>query len=58
MNDKEYSERQYREDVKKAALIQMDAFKQATSNPKHTVQFVEESCEAQEWKHQNSKAMR
>ena len=39
MNDKEYSERQYREDVKKAALIQMDAFKQATSNPKYDEEF-------------------
>lgn len=39
MNYKEYTERQYREDVKKAALIQMDAFKQATSNPKYDVEF-------------------
>lgn len=39
MNDKEYSESQYREDVKKAALIQMDEFKRATSNPKCDVEF-------------------
>lgn len=39
MNDKEYSKRQYREDVKKAALIQMDAFKQATSSPKYGEEF-------------------
>lgn len=38
-NDKEYTERQYRENVKKAALIQMDAFKQATSNSKYDEEF-------------------
>lgn len=37
--EKEYLERHYRENVKKAALIQMDAFKQATSNPKYDVEF-------------------
>ena len=37
--EKEYLERHYRENVKKAALIQMDAFKQATSNPKYDEQF-------------------
>lgn len=30
MNNKKYDERQYREDVKKAALIQMDKFKHET----------------------------
>ena len=42
MNDKEYTERQYRENVKKAALIQMDAFKQATSNSKYVRSLIME----------------
>lgn len=37
--EKDYLERHYRENVKKAALIQMDAFKQATSNPKYDEEF-------------------
>ena len=37
--EKERIERHYRENVKKAALIQMDAFKQATSNPKYDEEF-------------------
>ena len=39
MNNKEYDERQYREDVKKAALIQMDKFKHETSNPEYGTEF-------------------
>lgn len=39
MNNKEYDERQYREDVKKAALIQMDKFKHETSNPECGTEF-------------------
>ncbi len=39
MNDKEYTERHYRENVKKTALIKMDAFKQTTSNPKYDEEF-------------------
>ena len=39
MNNKKYDERQYREDVKKAASIQMDAFKRETSNPKYGTEF-------------------
>ena len=37
--EKERIERHYRENVKKAALIQMNAFKQATSNSKYDEQF-------------------
>ena len=37
--EKERIERHYRENVKKAALIQMNAFKQATSNPKYDEEF-------------------
>ena len=37
--EKKFLERHYRENVKKAALIQMDAFKQATSNPKYDEEF-------------------
>ena len=39
MNNKKYDERQYREDVKKAALIQMDKFKHETSNPEYGTEF-------------------
>lgn len=39
MNNKKYDERQYREDVKKAALIQMDEFKHETSNPECGTEF-------------------
>lgn len=39
MNNKKYDECQYREDVKKAALIQMDKFKHETSNPECGVEF-------------------
>ena len=39
MNNKKYDERQYREDVKKAALIQMDKFKHETSNPECGTEF-------------------
>lgn len=35
----EKNERQYREDVKKAALIQMDTFKRETSNPECGTEF-------------------
>lgn len=35
----EKNERQYREDVKKAALIQMDEFKHETSNPECGTEF-------------------
>lgn len=39
MHNKKYDERQYREDVKKAALIQMDKFKHETSNPECGTEF-------------------
>ena len=39
MNNKKYDERQYCEDVKKAALIQMDKFKHETSNPECGTEF-------------------
>lgn len=39
MSNEEYDEEQYCEDVKRAALIQMNEFKQATSNPERGTEF-------------------